>query len=157
IDVLARHPSTARFISAKLVRRFVSDDPPPATVERAAAVFRQSDGDIRAVLAAIFSSDEFFSAQAYRAKIKTPLELVVSAVRAVGAGRGPPGGGDGALSGGAIPLGRQVAKLGEPLYEAQAPTGYPDSADAWVNSGTLLGRMNFSIALVQHRLPGVRV
>ncbi len=157
LDLLARHPSTARFISAKLVRRFVSDDPPPRLVEQAALVFRRTDGDIRAVLAAIFASPEFFSVDAYRAKIKTPLELVISAVRAIDAQVEPVGVESGPLSGGAFTLARQVAKLGEPLYEAQPPTGYPDGAEAWVNTGALLGRMNFALALAQARLPGVRV
>src|SRR5262249_23758375 len=126
-------------------------------VERAAGVFRQTDGDIRAVLVAILSSEEFFSVKTYRSKIKTPLELVVSAARAVSAQVEPAGSATGTLSGGAITLARQVARLGEPLYEAQVPTGYPDSAEAWVNTGALLGRMNFSVALAQERLPGVRV
>ncbi|HXJ79838.1 MAG TPA: DUF1800 domain-containing protein [Candidatus Methylomirabilis sp.] len=157
IDLLARQPSTARFVSTKLVRRFVSDDPPRALVDRAAATFLQSDGDIRAVLVTIFLSDEFFSAQAYHAKIKTPLEAVASATRAVGARVAPSPSPTGALSGGAISLARQVAKLGEPLYESQPPTGYPDRAEAWVNTGALLGRMNFALALAQNRLSGVRV
>src|SRR5262249_27397506 len=149
--------STARFISTKLVRRFVGDEPPRTLVERAAVTFRQTDGDIRAVLATIFESPEFFSVEAYRAKTKTPLELVASAARALGARLEPYGSGPGPMSGGAITLARQVAKLGEPLYEARVPTGYPDMADAWVNAGALLNRMNFALALTLNRLPGVRV
>ncbi len=158
LDLLARHPATARFVSTKLARRFVGDDPPPALVERAAAVFLKKDGDIRAVLAAIFTSPEFVSPAAYRAKIKTPLEVAASALRAVAARIEPPDDEDGAFpSRGAFGLARQVAKLGGALYEAQAPTGYDDRALAWVNTGALLNRMNFALDLAQNRLPGVQV
>ncbi|HSL48079.1 MAG TPA: DUF1800 domain-containing protein [Candidatus Deferrimicrobiaceae bacterium] len=156
IDILVRHESTARFVSAKLARRFVSDDPPAALVERAAATFRRSDGDIRAVLATIFTSPEFWSAEAYRAKIKTPLEVVASAVRALDGRIVAAGAGENARAGG-ISLARAVGRLGEPLYEAQPPTGYPDRAEAWVNSGALLGRMNFALGLAHNRFPGARV
>ena len=157
IDILVRHPATARFIATKLARRFVSDDPPPALVERAAATFQRTDGSIRAVLLTIFTSPEFWSAEAYRAKIKTPLEVVASAVRTldgrVGAG---PAGRDGSGDGGMV-LAREVARLGEPLYEAQPPTGYPDRAESWVNTGALLARMNFALGLAHNRLRGTRV
>jgi uncharacterized protein (DUF1800 family) len=131
----------------------VSDDPPAALVERTAAAFRRTDGNIRAVLTTIFTSPEFWSADAYRAKIKTPLEVVASAVRAL----------DGRISGadvtggGGITLAREVARLGAPLYEAQPPTGYPDRAEAWVNTGALLGRMNFALGLAHNRFRGARV
>jgi uncharacterized protein (DUF1800 family) len=158
IDLLARHPSTARFISTKLARRFVSDDPPPALVARAAAVFRETDGDIRAVLAAIFSSPEFLSPEAYRAKIKTPLEVTASAVRAVAARIEPPENEAGEFpDGGAFGFARRVARLGQPLYEAQPPTGYADRAEAWVNTGALITRMNFALDLAQNRLTGIPV
>ena len=152
IDILVRHEATARFIATKLARRFVSDDPPAALVERTAATFRRTDGDIRATLETIVTSPEFWSAEAYRAKIKTPLEVVASAVRAL----------DGRLvadpvGGGGIALAREVGKLGAPLYEAQPPTGYPDRAEAWVNTGALLGRMNFALGLAQNRVRGARV
>jgi uncharacterized protein (DUF1800 family) len=153
IDILVRHESTARFVSTKLARRFVSDDPPPALVERAAATFRSTDGDIRAVLTTIFTSPEFWSAEAYRAKIKTPLEVVASAMRALD-GRIVATGAEGD---GGLALAREVARLGEPLYEAQPPTGYPDRAEAWVNTGALLGRMNFALGLAHNRFPGARV
>jgi len=156
IDILSRHPSTARFIATKLVRRFVSDDPPAALVDRAAATFRRTDGDIRAVLATIVTSPEFWSADAYRAKIKTPLEVVASAVRALD-GRIAAGPGADAPGGGGIALAREVGKLGEPLYEAQPPTGYPDRAEVRVNTGALLGRMNFALGLAHNRFRGVRV
>jgi uncharacterized protein (DUF1800 family) len=156
IDILVRHEATARFIATKLARRFVSDDPPAALVERAAATFRGTDGDIRAVLAAIFTSPEFWSADAYRPKIKTPLEVVASAVRALD-GRIEVAGPDPGAPGGGIALAREVARLGEPLYEAQPPTGYPDRAEAWVNTGSLLGRMNFALGLAHKRFRGTRV
>ncbi len=169
IEILARHPSTAKFISTKLVRHFVSDDPPPALVERAATTFQRTDGDIRAVLMTIFTSPEFFSAEAYRAKVKKPLEVVASAARALDAQLLPPSPAErprlaeqaaergGPQVGGGFVLARQVANLGEPLYEMQPPTGYGDVAEAWVNTGALLNRMNFALALAHNRLPGARV
>jgi uncharacterized protein (DUF1800 family) len=160
IDILSRHPSTSKFISTKLIRHFVSDDPPPALVDRAAATFQRTGGDIRAVLLTIFTAPEFFSAEAYRAKVKKPLEVVASAARALDAKLLPPGPvtEDGRMQvGGGFVLARQVANLGEPLYEMQPPTGYGDVAEAWVNTGALLNRMNFALALAQNRLPGTRV
>ena len=156
IDILSRHPSTATFIATKLVRRFVSDDPPPALVERAARTFRDTDGDIRRVMVTILSSPEFFSPEAYRAKIKTPLEIVASSVRALDGKLAPPVGGR-LQAGGGFALAQQVGKLGEPLYQQQPPTGYPDVAEAWVNTGALLNRMNFALGLTANRVPGVRV
>jgi uncharacterized protein (DUF1800 family) len=156
IDILVRHEATARFIATKLARRFVSDDPPAALVERAAATFRRTDGDVRAVLATIVTSPEFWAADAYRAKIKTPLEVVASAVRALD-GRIAASSGADVTGGGGITLAREVARLGEPLYEAQPPTGYPDRAEAWVNTGALLGRMNFALGLAHNRFRGARV
>jgi uncharacterized protein (DUF1800 family) len=156
IEILVRHEATARFIATKLARRFVSDDPPAALVERTAAAFRRTDGDIRAVLTTIFTSPELWSADAYRAKIKTPLEVVASAVRALD-GRIAAASGADVTGGGGITLAREVARLGEPLYEAQPPTGYPDRAEAWVNTGALLGRMNFALGLAHNRFRGARV
>ena len=156
INILSRHPSTARFIATKLVRRFVSDEPPPALVERAAQTFRDTDGDIRRVVVTIVTSPEFFSAEAYRAKIKTPLEVVASSVRALDGELAPPALG-GPQPGGGYALAQQVTKLGEPLYQQQPPTGYPDVAEAWVNTGALLNRMNFALGLTANRVPGVRV
>ena len=146
LDLLARHPSTARFIGTKLVRRFVADTPPPALVERVARAFLQSDGDIRTVVRTIVTSPEFFSDQAYRAKVKKPLELVVSAVRALGAD---------AEAYSVLPM--AVGRIGEPLFQSQPPTGYPDTAEAWVNTGALLNRMNFGLSLASGRIPGIRV
>jgi uncharacterized protein (DUF1800 family) len=146
LDLLARHPATARFVATKLARRFVADEPPPAVVERAAAVFRETDGDIRAVVGAIARSPEFWSGEAYRAKVKTPLEFAVSALRAL----------DAATDAGA-PVLRALQAAGQPLYGAQAPIGYPDRAEAWVSPGGLLARLNFSQALAAGRLTGSRV
>ncbi|MBI2205344.1 MAG: DUF1800 domain-containing protein [Candidatus Rokubacteria bacterium] len=148
IDLVTRHPSTSRFIATKLARRFVADEPPGPLVERVAAAFRATGGDVRAMLRAIFSAPEFWAPEARRAKIKKPFEFVASATRALG----------GRLDGaGAYALARAVADIGEPLYEAQPPTGHPDRADAWVSTGALLARMNFALALAQHRFRGVRV
>jgi uncharacterized protein (DUF1800 family) len=145
LDILAKHPSTARFITTKLVRRFVSDIPPESLVTRAAARFRETDGDIREVLRTILTSPEFFAADAYRAKVKTPFEFVVSAVRATEADVSS-----------ALALVQAVRQLGMPLYFCQPPTGYADRADAWVNTGALLNRMNFALSLVSGRMRGVQ-
>jgi uncharacterized protein (DUF1800 family) len=146
LDILAHHPSTAKFIATKLVRHFVSDTPPPALVDRVAAAFTKSDGDIRETLKAIFFSNEFNSPEAYRAKIKRPFELVVSAIRTLGADtNGGPG------------THQWIARMGEPLYGFQTPNGYSDAAESWVNTGALLERMNFGLALASNRIPGTRV
>ncbi len=146
LDILARHPSTARFIATKLARRFVMDEPTPQLVERIAAAFTGSDGDIRETLRAIFASPEFNSPDSYRAKIKTPFELAVSAIRTL----------NGETNGGPM-IHQWIAKMGEPLYGYQAPTGYPDKAENWVNTGALLERLNFGLALASNRIPGTRV
>jgi uncharacterized protein (DUF1800 family) len=145
IDLLAHHPSTAKFISTKLARRFVSDNPPPALVKRMAETFQSSDGDIKAVMHTMIWSPEFWSREAYRAKIKTPFELVVTAVRALGTDVDTP-----------MPLVNWVGRIGEPLYQCQPPTGYSDKADAWVNTGALLNRLNFSLALAGNKMRGAR-
>ena len=143
LDILATHPSTARFIATKLARRFVSDTPPPALVDRVAARFRETDGDLREVMRTILTSPEFLSPDAYRAKVKTPFEFVVSAVRATGADVQD-----------ATPLVRAMQQLGMPLYMCQPPTGYKDTADAWVNTGALVNRMNFALQLAGNNLRG---
>ena len=145
LDILAKHPSTARFIATKLARRFVSDTPPPALVDRAAKTFLATDGDIRQVVRTVITSPEFFAADAYRAKVKTPFEFVVSALRATGAD---------VLD--AMPLVQSVRQLGMPLYMCQPPTGYADKAEAWVNTGALLNRMNFALQLVNGRMRAVQ-
>jgi uncharacterized protein (DUF1800 family) len=145
IDLLAAHPSTARFIARKLAVKFVSDNPSEALVKRVADAFLKSKGDIKTTLRAIFTDEEFFAAENYRAKIKTPFELTVSALRALGA----------ETNGG--PIQAMLNKMGEQLYGYQAPTGYPDTAEDWVNTGALLERMNFAVALVANQIPGTRV
>jgi uncharacterized protein (DUF1800 family) len=145
IELLARNPNTARFISTKLARRFVSDDPPAALVARMAATFKSSDGDIRTVMRAMIYSPEFWTRDAYRAKIKTPFEFVASTVRALGTDVDTP-----------MPLVQWVARIGEPLYRCQPPTGYSDKAEAWVNTGALLNRLNFSLALAGNKVRGSR-
>ncbi|MFN2529751.1 MAG: DUF1800 domain-containing protein [Pyrinomonadaceae bacterium] len=146
LDILAHHPATAKFIATKLSRHFVSDNPPTALVDRVAAAFTRSDGDIKETLKAIFFSPEFNSADKYRAKIKRPFELVVSAIRTLGADtNGGPG------------VHQWIARMGEPLYGFQTPNGYSDIAESWVNTGGLLERMNFGLALASNRVPGTRV
>jgi uncharacterized protein (DUF1800 family) len=146
LDILAHHPSTAKFIATKLVRYFVSDTPPPALVDRVAAAFTKSDGDIRETLKTIFFSSEFNSSEAYRAKIKRPFELVVSALRTLGA-----------ETNGGPQTHQWIARMGEPLYGFQTPNGYSDAAESWVNTGGLLERMNFGLALAGNRIQGTRV
>jgi uncharacterized protein (DUF1800 family) len=146
LDILAHHPSTAKFIATKLVRRFVSDEPPPALVDRVAQTYMKSDGDIREMLRTIFYSPEFNSTDAYRAKVKRPFELAVSAVRTLGAD-----------TNGGPQFHQWIARMGQPLYGFQTPNGYSDVAENWVNTGALLERMNFALALVSNRIPGTRV
>jgi uncharacterized protein (DUF1800 family) len=145
LDILAAHPSTARFIATKLARRFVADTPPRPLIDRAAKRFHDTDGDIREVVRTIVTSPEFFSAEAYRAKVKTPFEFVVSAVRATGT-----------ETASGLPLAAALRTLGMPLYMCQPPTGYADRADAWVNTGALLARMNFAVSLTTLRNRGGR-
>jgi uncharacterized protein (DUF1800 family) len=146
LDILAAHPSTARRIATKLAVRFVSDTPPASLVDRAAARFTATKGDLREVVRAIITSPEFFAPDAYRAKVKTPLEFVASALRATGAEVRS-----------ALPLARELREMGMPLYFCQPPTGYDDTATTWVSAGALVSRMNFAVALGKNQLRGVRV
>ena len=146
LHMLATSPQTAHFISVKLAQRFVSDDPSAALVDRMAKTFQKKKGDIREVLSTLFHSPEFWSDGTYRAKVKTPLEFVASAVRATGASVDD-----------AWPLVRQLNNMGMPLYGAQPPTGYSMKADTWVSSSALLNRMNFALALTSGKVRGVRV
>jgi uncharacterized protein (DUF1800 family) len=143
---LATSPQTAHFISLKLAERFVSDDPPPALVDRMAKTFLKKKGDIREVLNTLFHSPEFWDETTYRAKVKTPLEFVASAVRATGAEIDD-----------AQPLVGQLNRMGMPLYGAQPPTGYSMKAETWVSSSALLNRMNFALALTSGKIKGVKV
>jgi uncharacterized protein (DUF1800 family) len=146
LDILATHPSTAHFISKELAQRFVADDPPPALVDQMAKTFLSTGGDIRAVMATMLSSNEFFSEGAYRAKVKTPFEMMVSALRATGA-----------QVDFVFPLAQQIATLGEPLYRKLEPTGYSSANAEWINSSALLARMNFALSLGQNQVAGVKV
>jgi uncharacterized protein (DUF1800 family) len=146
IDILSHHPSTARFISKELAQRFVADDPPQALVDRMAQTFMKTDGDLRAVLGAMFTSPEFLSEGAWQSKIKSPFEMVVSAVRAL------KGETDDTFT-----LVQRVADLGEPLYSKLEPTGYPNNGEGWLSASSVLGRMNFSAALVSGLIPGVKL
>ena len=146
IDILAHHPSTAKFISKKLAQRFVADDPPQALVDRMAVTFTKTDGDLRAVLQTMFSSVEFMSEGAWQAKMKSPLEMVVSSVRAVHADVIDP-----------TALAQRIADLGQPLYGKVEPTGYPNTGEAWTSTASVLGRINFATALLGGSMPGVKV
>jgi uncharacterized protein (DUF1800 family) len=146
LDLLARHPATAHFVATKLVRHFVGDDPPRALVEHAAKVFSRTDGDLREVMRAILTSREFYAETTFRAKVKTPFEYVASALRATNA---------------SITNARSfvntIAAMGEPLYQCQPPTGYSDRASAWMNTGTLVSRLNFALGLSANGLNAARV
>jgi uncharacterized protein (DUF1800 family) len=146
LDILAKHPSTARFVATALVRRLVSDTPPLELVDRAAKRFQETDGDLREVTRTILTSPEFLAADAVNAKLKTPFEFLVSAMRATGADVQD-----------ALPLVRTLQQLGMPLYQCQPPTGYKDTADAWVNTGALVDRMNFAVRLANQRVNGTSI
>jgi len=143
LEILAHHPSTARFISTELAQRFVSDDPPKSLIDAMSKTFLKTDGDIRAVLESLFRSPEFWAPVANRARVKTPFEFVVSSLRATHAEISDP-----------QSLLATLNKMGMPLYGMQPPTGYSTRADVWVNSAALLDRMNFGLALATNRLPG---
>jgi uncharacterized protein (DUF1800 family) len=145
IQILARHPATAHHIAYKLCQRLVADDPPPALVDRVAAKFLATGGDLRQTVKAVISSPEFWSQTSYRAKVKSPFEYTISAVRAVNAKITD-----------VTPIARALQQIGEPLYGAQPPTGYSDKADVWINTGALMNRLNFALALASNKLPGVQ-
>jgi uncharacterized protein (DUF1800 family) len=146
LDIVAAHPSTARFIATKLVRHFVSDTAPPTLVDRAAATFRDTHGDLRSVMAVIVSSPEFYRRASFRSKVKTPYELVVSTYRV--------------MNGTPDTLGRSVnlaAQLGQPLFGHLTPEGWPDVAEPWMNTGAILNRINFGTSVAGGRVPGIEV
>jgi uncharacterized protein (DUF1800 family) len=146
LDLLVAQKATANHISYELAERFVSDTPPPALVARMSKSFQKSKGDLRETVRVMIYSPEFWSRSAYRAKIKTPFELVASAARALGADVDSPKG-----------LVGWVSQIGEPLYQYIAPTGYKDDAATWVNTGALLNRLNFAMTLAGNRLRGSSV
>jgi uncharacterized protein (DUF1800 family) len=143
LDIISRSPATARFIATKLARRFIADNPPQSVVDDAAAVFLRTNGDIREVVRTIVTSNEFYSQQAFRSKVKAPFEVVVSAMRALNAQPDT------------TPRTAQaIAYLGEPLFGHQAPNGYPETGDAWMNTGAILNRINFGMVVAASRIPG---
>jgi uncharacterized protein (DUF1800 family) len=146
LDILARAPATASFITTKLARRLVSDDPPKALVDRCAAKFMKTDGDIRETVRCIVTSPEFFSPAAYRAKVKTPFELVASMYRALG------------VTSDTTPRGMQlVSQLGQPFFGRQTPDGWPERGDAWMNTGAIMNRINLGLRMAADQVPGVRL
>jgi uncharacterized protein (DUF1800 family) len=145
IHILAHHPATAHHIALQLCQRLVSDDPPKALVDRVAKKFLRSDGDLRQTVKAVIDSPEFWDPKQFRAKVKPPFEYVISAVRAVNATIDNP-----------LPIARALQQIGEPLYGSQPPTGYSAKSEVWVNSGALMNRINFAVALSNNQLPGVR-
>jgi len=146
LKMLANHPNTAKFISTEMARHFVSDNPAPALVQRMAATFSATQGDIRSVLRTMIYSPEFWSKETYRAKVKTPFELVASTARVLNA--------EVTIT---LPLAQWVGRMGEPLYLCQPPTGYSDKAETWVNTGALLNRLNFALAFAGDKLGGATV
>ena len=146
LRMLASDSRTAKFISTELARHFVSDNPPPALIDRMAQSYESSGGDVRSVLKAMIYSPEFWSKDAYRAKVKTPFELVVSTARALDS--------DVTTS---LPLAVWTGRMGEPLFLCQPPTGYSDKASTWVNTGALLNRLNFALAFATDHMPGAAV
>jgi hypothetical protein len=144
LDIVSRSPQTAKFIATKLARRFISDNPPQTVINDAAQTFMKTDGDIRQVMRTIITSNEFYSQAAFRSKVKSPFEVVVSAMRALNSQ--PDTTPRTALA---------IAYLGEPIFGHQAPNGYPETGDAWMNTGALLNRINFGMAVAANRLPGV--
>lgn len=146
LDLLARSPATARHIAFKLAQRFVADDPPTALVDRLADTFLRTDGDLRAITRTLFTSPELYAASVRNAKVKTPIEFVASALRVSGAEVGPSRG-----------ILQALRQLGQVPYLASAPTGYPAASEEWTNSGAMLNRMNFALALAAGRIDGVTV
>ena len=146
IEILARHPATAKFISRKLAQRFVADEPPASLVDRMAATYLKTDGDLKAVLQSMFKSNEFFSTDAYKSKMKSPLEMVAGALRATDA-----------KVENAMAAAQAIANMGQPLYRKQEPTGYSNNGEDWLNSAGLLARINFAVALSENKFPGVKI
>ena len=145
IDMLSRHPSTARFICRKIAVRFVNDAPPASLIERMSKVYEQKDGDIAELLKTLVSSPEFWSKEARTEKTRSPFELAMAAIRTLHAEVKE-----------IYPLNNYITRMGQKLYYYQAPTGFPDKGSFWINAGSLLNRMNFGMDLATHRIPGVR-
>jgi uncharacterized protein (DUF1800 family) len=146
LEMLAHHPSTAAFITRKIAVRFVSDNPPQSLLDKMAKTFRDSNGDIKKVLITMVDAPEFWSADAVREKTKSPFELAIGAVRSLHGTIEQP-----------YQLYTWVTRMGEKKYYYQAPTGFPDKGSYWINTGSLLNRMNFGLALASGRIPGVSI
>lgn len=146
LEMLAHHPSTAKFISQKIAVRFVNDNPPKSLVDKMAKTFLAKNGDIKEVLRTMVNSPEFWSKEALREKTKSPFELAISSLRALDAEITQP-----------YQVYNWVNKMGQKMYYYQAPTGFPDKGQYWINTGALLNRMNFGLALASQRIPGVRI
>ena len=146
LDIIARHPSTAHYIARKLCQRLAGDVPPQELVDRAAATFTRTDGDIRQVVWTIVTSPEFYARAAYRSKVKSPFEVVVSSLRAMDAAPDT------------SPRTAQIiARMGEPIFGHQAPDGYPETGESWMNTGAILNRINFGLAVAAQRVPGATI
>jgi uncharacterized protein (DUF1800 family) len=146
LDILATQPATAHFIATKLARRFISDDPPPSVIDRAAAVFLKTDGSIRETLRSIVTSPEFFSPATYRAKVRSPFEYVAAAMRALNA-----------ETDGDRPVLDAIGRMGQPVFGRITPDGYADRADQWLSSGAMVARFNFASALATNRMKGTTI
>ena len=146
LDILAAHPSTARFIATKLARRFISDEPPQSVIDRAAAVFLKTDGSIRETLRAIITSPEFFSQSSYRAKVRSPFEYVAAAMRALDAETDAD-----------RPVLDAIGRMGQPVFGRITPDGYADRADQWLSSGAMATRFNFANAIATNRIKGTKI
>ena len=146
LNMLARHPSTAQFISKKIATRFVNDNPAQMLIDKMAKTFTKTGGDIRQVMMTMVSSPEFWSPASLREKTKSPFELAISAVRSLDADITQP-----------YQLFNWINKMGQKMYYYQAPTGFPDRGQYWINTGALLNRMNFGLALAGQRIPGVKI
>lgn len=144
LKTLALHKSTAKFIAKKIATRFVSDNPPQGLVDKMAKKFLETNGDIKQVLIAMVTAAEFWSKQALREKTKSPFEYAISSLRGLHADVTQP-----------QQINNWITKMGQKIYFYQAPTGFPDRAQYWINTGSLLNRMNFGLALASKRIPGV--
>lgn len=144
INTLAHHSSTAKFICKKLATRFISDNPPTSLTDKMAATFLAKDGDIKEVLKTMVASPEFWAKEALAQKTKSPFELAISAIRALDADVKMP-----------MMLYQWITKMGQKLYYYQAPTGFPDKGQYWINTGSLLNRMNFGLAFAAQKIAGI--
>ncbi|MGB4774210.1 MAG: DUF1800 family protein, partial [Daejeonella sp.] len=146
LNMLAQHPSTAKFISTKLAVRFVNDQPAQSLIDKMARTFTDKEGDIKQVLITMVSSPEFWSQESLREKTKSPFELAISTVRSLNADIQQP-----------YQLFNWITKMGQKMYYYQAPTGFPDKGQYWINTGSLLNRMNFGLAIASQQIPGIKI